>query len=515
MKYGVVPGNLTPSGIALAKTMVTQGLPGAPGPTGSSGFSRTTATLMQPAVGSNVTVSLSDAAWVSVGQTLWLMNVGTYLVAATSGSSVTLTNLGGVRSTLPGTLTGAGVFVSPTGEGTGSSAPGPTGATGPTGPTGPPGPTGAAGPAGPAGLGTLSNGTFGNSTHSDVIVVAGTHPVSVSSAVISTPSVTSRASGPFASRPAPGNSGALYYCTDLPFVYVDSGSAWQVLFHNENIGVPPALSGYTAYGTNACARTEGDVILADISPNDAAFTATNIAAFLQPASLPASTPWIVEFAGTVSPQATWSTCNVAAGMVVSNGNTLGSSLCYAAHCFLGGTNSGFGFSTFTLNGAVQTSYGTIPLQMQCGYNLVRLRILNDGTYLNGQFSLDGRHWAQMDTGSSIVGSATFSYFGFFVGNPLGNNYHDLASYVLRNRISALNVPQTAITAVGSSANPLVASASHGLRTGDLVNINGVGGATGVNGQQLRVVVADANSFYVNVGAPGAYTSGGTVTCASR
>jgi hypothetical protein len=32
---------------------------------------------------------------------------------------------------------------------------------------------------------------------------------------------------------------------------------------------------------------------------------------------------------------------------------------------------------------------------------------------------------------------------------------------------------------------------------------------------LRVVVADANSFYVNGGAPGTYTSGGTVTCTSR
>jgi hypothetical protein len=49
----------------------------------------------------------------------------------------------------------------------------------------------------------------------------------------------------------------------------------------------------------------------------------------------------------------------------------------------------------------------------------------------------------------------------------------------------------------------------------LVNINGVGGATGVNGQQLRVVVVDVNSFYVNVGAPGTYTSGGTVTCSTR
>jgi hypothetical protein len=77
------------------------------------------------------------------------------------------------------------------------------------------------------------------------------------------------------------------------------------------------------------------------------------------------------------------------------------------------------------------------------------------------------------------------------------------------------VPQTVITGVTNTTNPLVTSANHGLWTGDLVNINGVGGATGVNGQQLRVVVVDVNSFYVNVGAPGTYTSGGTVTCSTR
>lgn len=90
-------------------------------------------------------------------------------------------------------------------------------------------------------------------------------------------------------------------------------------------------------------------------------------------------------------------------------------------------------------------------------------------------------------------------------------------------ISALNpvaaVQGTDITIVVRSgsitgvtnANPAnITSTAHGLTSGDIVVISGVGGSTGVNvSTGLVVTVIDADTFSVPVAAGGAYTSGGS------
>ena len=74
----------------------------------------------------------------------------------------------------------------------------------------------------------------------------------------------------------------------------------------------------------------------------------------------------------------------------------------------------------------------------------------------------------------------------------------------------------------ASPGVITTGASHGLTTGNAVNISGVGGATGVNGSNLVVFVASSTTFSVStaggtaaaptltpVNTPGVYTSGGT------
>lgn len=72
-------------------------------------------------------------------------------------------------------------------------------------------------------------------------------------------------------------------------------------------------------------------------------------------------------------------------------------------------------------------------------------------------------------------------------------------------------PSHAITGI-TQANPaVVTSSSHGLSTGDIIQIAGVQGMTEVNGEIYAVVVVDANTFQlhgVNSEGYGAYVSAG-------
>lgn len=89
-------------------------------------------------------------------------------------------------------------------------------------------------------------------------------------------------------------------------------------------------------------------------------------------------------------------------------------------------------------------------------------------------------------------------------------------------VLAMRIPTTTAGAVAKKAtksvsgatvaNPSVitTSAAHGLVTGDVVTISGVGGTTTVNGTFV-VTVLTSTTFSVPVAGVGAYTSGGTVT----
>jgi hypothetical protein len=120
------------------------GAAGATGATGTAGrdaFTATTASYRQPAVGSDVTVSVACTAWMVVGQPIFIGgNGGSYTVASiTNGTTVVVTYNGHGSA---GTVGAAGSGVSPHGF---------QGSTGATGPQGPIGVTGAAGAAGPTG----------------------------------------------------------------------------------------------------------------------------------------------------------------------------------------------------------------------------------------------------------------------------------------------------------------------------------------------------------------------------
>ena len=91
------------------------GATGATGATGVSSYTSTTATFTQPSVGSNVSVSVSNTAWMVAGETLFVQTGGYYSVSSiTNGTTVVLTNLGYDGNTSVGS-TGNGGSVTPGG----------------------------------------------------------------------------------------------------------------------------------------------------------------------------------------------------------------------------------------------------------------------------------------------------------------------------------------------------------------------------------------------------------------
>src|SRR5207247_2184500 len=63
------------------------------GATGQGAFTATTADFSQPAVGSDVSVSVESTAWMAVGETLFVQSGGYYTVSAiTDATTVVLNN---------------------------------------------------------------------------------------------------------------------------------------------------------------------------------------------------------------------------------------------------------------------------------------------------------------------------------------------------------------------------------------------------------------------------------------
>ena len=80
--------------------------------------------------------------------------------------------------------------------------------------------------------------------------------------------------GTFASRPAPGTAGALYFCTDAPFVYFDDGAAWNQHGPIFNLMPTPGQTGsWSGPNFNIISNRDaftqvGDSVFASVGAND-------------------------------------------------------------------------------------------------------------------------------------------------------------------------------------------------------------------------------------------------------
>lgn len=115
------PGNAAAASTIASGSRVSpgglQGAQGAGGP-GLNAFTTLSANYIQPAVNSNVTITVGTTAWMAIGQTVFVVGGGYYTVATVPDlTHVNLTNLGGPSNAGAGsTVTGSGTqAVSPAG----------------------------------------------------------------------------------------------------------------------------------------------------------------------------------------------------------------------------------------------------------------------------------------------------------------------------------------------------------------------------------------------------------------
>jgi Collagen triple helix repeat (20 copies) len=261
------------------------GTKGATGASGANAFGVTTASFVQPTVGSDISVNVDTTDWMGLGQPVFVETGGDYTVAGiASGTIVNLTNVGDSVNVSPGTTVNAGSSISPGGL-QGASGPtgpagtqgatgatgaqgiqgpsGPTGATGPvaaTGPTGPAGVTGATGPngntgatgaTGPGGTqgATGATGSGGAQGATGATGANGTNGATGNTGPNGATGATGASGsanvtvGTFASMPAAGTSGRVYIATDSAVGFqVDDGTAWRPMLGGMVPGVRPPLA---------------------------------------------------------------------------------------------------------------------------------------------------------------------------------------------------------------------------------------------------------------------------------
>lgn len=425
-------------------------------------------------------------------------------------------------------ITGATGPVGATGATGAVGSTGPTGAVGITGATGAQGTTGPTGAAGGAG----ATGAVGASGATGAVGATGATGAGATGATGSQgvtgptgptgPAGQAATVGLASARPTATGSGKMYFCTDVPVMYVDDPTAvaW-IQFNVVPVPKPPAVGSYTVVGNGLGLTQYADSILAQ-----QASAAQNITACaLVAGSLPQASPWIVRLAATVMiPPSTFPSF----GLCVTNGTSSGVSEAWMIHLY-GNNDSSTVLEILTATVGANfisslTSFGTLLPTIIGNTNCLHFRILNDGNVMHFQYG-NGQNWLDMYT---LLSPAGLSNYGFCFGPSNGASNARASATVFENVLGTLTVPQASISAAAPAGASTVftTSAPHGLVTGDWVSIFGIAGMTGANTNAspgvgfgtaaTTIIVTGASTFTLpGVTTAGTYTSGGTVTCVSR
>lgn len=390
-------------------------------------------------------------------------------------------------------------FDSLTGGDGGSGATGPTGPTGPAGSNGTNGSTGATGPAGPTGATGATGSTGGTGT-------TGATGVGASSGL-------STALG------SATGSGKVYFCTDLPALYLDDPTAGTWLqFSSEYLPAPAAASSYTVVGTLNLQQF-GKTIRAAVPSN-----ANGIGSVaLIPASLPATGAWSVSLVVSWSALTTGSFPVV--GVVVANGTTGGTSNGWAMIALMEGATTGLVCEAleFTLAGALvgsQLNAAAVQSPIVGGTGRMHFRLINDGAFLHFQVGADGYHWADW---YSLATPASLSQYGFVMQNPFTSSNSWSQAFV-QSQVLNTSVTQFTVTAATHATPSVITIGTHSVVPGDIVAIQGTVGTTGLNtngggvgstAAGAIVTAVTATTITTTNGNTGTYSSGGKVTILNR
>ena len=121
------------------------------------------------------------------------------------------------------------------------------------------------------------------------------------------------------------------------------------------------------------------------------------------------------------------------------------------------------------------------------------------------------------TAANVLGTLALgsSFATGSIGSTVGGASPLQAAAIITNPGSYSLSTESTVNNVTNTVNPTITTnAAHGLAVGQSVTITGVVGATGVDGVSWSTSVPSTTTFTIALAvAPGAYTSGGTVTLA--
>jgi hypothetical protein len=285
----------------------------------------------------------------------------------------------------------------------------------------------------------------------------------------------------------------------------------------------PGVGSYTSAG-NISLQAYGDAIRALTKTS----AASNGACALVSQSLSASAAWSVTLCATWMGQPGGTFPEI--GCVITNGNTVGTSVAHGLTIFVNGTTSGQGFGTFwqagfTVGGArtgAQDNLTDVYAPYMFGTGRLHMRLLNDGVNLHSQLSSDGFNWQDWYT---IATPFSPTFYGFYLGNTEASSTGSYVQAVVYENLLNQSITQATVTAcTGSGVAVEVTVANTGaFQAGDLVAVHGMAGNTAANtstgagpgGSILVTAINSTTQMTLNATGNGTWTSGGTITLLSR
>ena len=298
--------------------------------------------------------------------------------------------------------------------------------------------------------------------------------------------------GTYASRPAAGTSGTLYFASDVNAFYFDTGSTWVPISEIRKTA-PPAVSTLTWVNQTG----QGGALARDLNAGGFEMVAIpnggGNSRHLLNQAVP-STPYtfVAKLRINLWPSGAG---NVIGGIVFyesATGKGIEFSMYTTSTSTVHMQNTKFTSTTGTF-----TAYSDGAVQPNIESQFIWLAQRDDGTNLTWMYSLDGDGWQRWDIPRTRANFLTTApdFLGIVADMP-----------------SVTDSNTTSYTVTGATnASPIVitTSATHGFRTGDVVTNATIGGNTNANGNFFVTYLTTTTFSLDGSSGNAAYTSGGT------
>jgi len=208
----------------------------------------------------------------------------------------------------------------------------------------------------------------------------------------------------YANIPAVGTAGRIYFPTDENYTYFDDGVTWQPYLEGRRVGKPPLVSNLTWNNQgNTTADNTGGVLWLQLSENSAG----NIRSLLKSSATP-------PYKFTIKHRVLFPPANnMHGGLIIRDGSSGKCNILAKYHDTASGWQINlYQFSSNTAFNATLSSQGVGGIN---DYQWLRVR--NDNTNRNYEYSADGQHWLTIYSEAKTT-FFTENQYGVYLGTAI-------------------------------------------------------------------------------------------------